>query len=155
MQLNNPLGLRLPDHIDPAKLQAVINHFTIDQGHLSCPLKAQDFIDCSHHTGVMPDVMVAQAVQESRLGTILGSRSMETRNMFNVGNVDAGANRTMSDWHTGLYCYATLMAHSYGLTAEAVCGNDFKDHAGNSYASDPNYPQEIWALVLKIRSMLQ
>lgn len=151
MELNNPNNLQLPSHCDPGKVQRVIDRWA----HGKCPLNAQDFIDCTHRMGVMIDLMLAQGIQESALGTV-GRRPLETKNIFDVGNVDDGSNHTFGQWHDGLYAYAHLMATSYGCTAEEVCGNNFLNkHNGGHYASDPNYPQEIWNLVLTIRGMLQ
>ena len=150
MSLSNPNNLQLPDHIDPAKLQAVVDHWARGK----CPLKAQDFIDASHASGVQVDLMLAQAIQESCIGTV-GRRPIETKNMFDVGNVDNGTNHVMADWHTGLAAYCHLMATSYGKTAEAVCGSGFTNiRNGGKYASDPHYVTAIWAFVLAIRKML-
>jgi len=131
------------------QIQRVIDHYT--KG--ICPVKAEDFVRVSEKTGVAIDLMLAQGIQESRLGTL--GRGARTHNIYNVGNVDSGANREMNDWVNGMLVYGRLMAQFYGKTAEEVLARGFRrTDNGCRYATDPNYVNAIRRLVTAVRKRL-
>lgn len=127
------------------------------------PVTATDFLEVFRSTGVPVDLMLAQAVQESTVGTN-GRRSIETKNMFNVGNSDDGSNRYMSTWKQGIYIYANLIKSKYALdpnniTAENIVLPTFVrvnngSKSGARYASDPNYETKIMSIVNTIRKII-
>ena len=130
-------------------VQAAINHWA----HGKCPLTAQQFITISTATGLAVDVMIAQGALESALGT-KGTRPMETHNIYNVGNVDSGANKTMNSWYQGAYTYASLMVNHYGKTAEELIAKKFRNDKGECYASDLNYVAEFEACIKTVRLLI-
>lgn len=140
-------------------IQAAIDHWA----HGKAPVNAADFLNVSLATGVPVDLMIAQAVNESTIGTN-GSRPLKTLNIFNVGNVDSGGNRYMPSWIQGMFVYANLIKNSYApdpkhITAESVILPKFVrvkngTKSGDRYASNPHYETELISIVNTIRTII-
>ncbi|MCC6932232.1 MAG: peptidoglycan-binding protein [Deltaproteobacteria bacterium] len=136
--------------VSPEKLQAVLD----EKCKGPCPLAAQTIIDLCIDHGFDISLFLGQALQESHIGTAAG-RPLRTKNIFNVGNVDSGANRYMDSWEAGAENYLKLMSRAYGKTAEDVIKSDFKrTDTGDHYASDPSYSAKIAAHVSFFRNKL-
>jgi hypothetical protein len=116
----------------------------------NAPISAETFIGICDKYGLDATLALAQAIQESHIGTN-GKRPQSTKNIFNVGNTDDGSNRDMATWENGMEEYAKLMVSSYGSSAEQVLANEFKNKSGYRYATDPRYTGCVMNLVAKIR----
>ena len=126
-----------------------MDHWT----HGKCPITAADFIELCDRYGLAVEVALAQGIMESRLGTS-GGRPCDTRNMFNVGNVDSGASHVMPSWIVGMDAYCKLMTH-YGLTAYDLINRNFERLDGQGrYASDPQYVQKFKIIINQIRAIM-
>jgi len=129
-----------------------------------CPVKAETFISIASKYKVPLDLMLAQGIIESHLGTDSSdTRALRTKNIFNVGNVDGGANQYESSWDRGVDTYASLMARGYftsqelssGTTAEqAIARCIARVDSGDYYASTGcQYAKQVEASVSNIRRM--
>lgn len=136
---------------DPEAIQKIIDKYSNGKS----PLKAQDFIDVAKKYNVPIDLMLAQAIQESHIGTD-GNRTKSTNNIFNVGNVDNGTNEVQKDWRSGLERYAKLIKQEYSSdpnnvnTQEILSNNFTRPKLGGQYATDPNYTRNIYSILNKI-----
>jgi flagellum-specific peptidoglycan hydrolase FlgJ len=130
------------------------------------PVSAKDFISISKETGVPVDLMLAQAVQESNIGTI--GRAVATKNIFNVGNITAGDKSAakmdgnsefQNDWVSGIKRYADVIKNEYfkkdeSISADKIISNDFVRPIGGRYAEDPNYTTTIKSILGTIRKKI-
>lgn len=123
------------DPNDPKSVQAIIDKYSGGKA----PLKAEDFIEVSKKYGVPLDLMLAQAIAESNIGT--KGRAVKTNNIFNVGNTDDGSNEYQKDWKAGLERYAKLIKDEYAtdpnnITTQGILNNDFvRPKRGGRYAT--------------------
>lgn len=126
---------------DPASVQKIIDKYSGGKA----PLKAEDFIEVSQKYGVPLDLMLAQAIVESNIGT--KGRAVKTNNIFNVGNTDDGSNEYQKDWKAGLERYAKLIKDEYAtdpnnITTQGILNNDFvRPKRGGRYATAKYTPQ--------------
>lgn len=125
------------DPNDPKSVQAIIDKYSGGKA----PLKAEDFIEVSQKYGVPLDLMLAQAIQESAIGT----KGMATRshNIFNVrNNGNTGRLTDQGSWKQGLENYAKLIRDEYtsdGRTVDVntLLSTDFKrPKRGGYYAEE-------------------
>ncbi len=99
-----------------------------------------------YHKFVPAELALAQLVVEGGIGNKdLNSRPIRTRNPFNVGNVDSGANVTHTTVQDGIDAYYYLIAKSYlgnGKTAKDLV-NNFVNRNDDRYATNRNYESMI------------
>ena len=87
------------------------------------------------------DFALAQAQFESHMGTKGRSPTM---NPFNVGEFDSGTVMTFETTQDGVDAYMNLMAKDYLQTrTEEELLQNFVNHNGNRYASNPNYESDL------------
>lgn len=111
---------------------------------------------------VDPRLCLAQGILECHFGcNPAAKRSIKTKNIFNVGNVDDGRNRIFASWELGLAAYCHLMAREYcyriegeTVTAEMMIAHDFVRPRGGRYATAPTYTTNIAKLVAKIDKLI-
>ena len=125
------------DPNDPASVQKIIDKYSGGKA----PLKAEDFIEVSQKYGVPLDLMLAQAIQESSIGTT--GMATRSHNIFNVrNNGNTGRLTDQGSWKQGLENYAKLIRDEYTTDGKTVdvgtlLSTDFKrPKKGGFYAED-------------------
>ena len=107
---------------------------------------------------VPAELALSQLVLEGGVGNgNMNSRPIKTRNPFNVGNTDSGANVFYNDVQAGIDRYYDLMARRYlvgGKTATDLI-NNFVNKDGNRYASSSDYERGLTSLVAQVNRMAQ
>ncbi len=131
------------------RIQKIINRYSGGKS----PFTAQDYIEVSKSTGVPIDLLLAQGIQESNLGT--QGRAVRTKNVGNVGNTDDGTASYNNSWKDGLYRQANLLKKEYKVSGisdvQRIVSNDFiRSVKGGRYASAKNYGASIGQLLNKI-----
>ena len=89
-------------------IQKVIDHYAKGKS----PITAQMIIDSSKKTGTPIEFYLVMGISESHFGTN-GSRTIMTKNLYNVGNVDNGGNVHHSTWESGLNTFGKLIKSEY------------------------------------------
>lgn len=106
---------------------------------------------------------LAQGVLECHFGVNpAAKRSRKTRNIYNVGNVDSGANEAQASWQKGIERYCRLLHQEYNwgedpegfITLECLVKHDFMRPKGGRYATAPDYTKQVAQLAKKIKPML-
>ena len=131
------------------RIQKIINRYSGGKS----PFTAQDYIEVSKSTGVPIDLLLAQGIKESNLGT--QGRAVRTKNVGNVGNTDDGTASYTNSWKEGLYRQANLLKKEYKVSGtsdvQRLVSNDFiRPVKGGRYASAKNYGASIGQLLNKI-----
>lgn len=101
---------------------------------------------------VPPELALSQLLLEGGINADVNSRPVRTRNPYNVGNVDSGANRRFSSVQNGIDAYYKLIASNYigkGKTVKDLLTN-FVNKRGQRYASDQNYENKLASIALKV-----
>lgn len=104
---------------------------------------------------VPPELALAQLVLEGGLSKDQNAKPIRTKNPFNVGNVDSGEVNVRPSFEDGVCMYYDLMTRRYlskGKSAEDLLQN-FVNAAGNRYASNPNYEEQLQSLAKSISSI--
>jgi hypothetical protein len=105
---------------------------------------------------VAPELALSQLLLEGgiRNGNT-NSRPIRTKNPFNVGNVDTGANIFHNNVQTGIDAYYNLIAKNYlgkGRSAKDLL-NNFVNKSGNRYATAPNYEKILNKLAIDVNKI--
>ncbi|MDP3114164.1 MAG: hypothetical protein Q8M98_05230 [Candidatus Cloacimonadaceae bacterium] len=107
---------------------------------------------------------LAQGVVECHFGVNPAAvRSRKTKNIYNVGNVDSGANETQISWEAGIERYCKLMSREYNRQEEAggyvslasMVKHDFTRPRGGRFASAPGYTKLVEQLGWRIRKLVE
>lgn len=120
---------------------SLVEHCEAEKVQLELAL-AQGYVEC--HFGINPDA----------------GRSRRTRNIFNVGNVDSGKDRTFKSWDAGIKAYCKLMRREYDweegeyITVESMEEHDFVRPKGGRYATAPDYKDTVVSIAMKMRYKL-
>lgn len=107
------------------------------------------------------ELALAQGILECHFGCNPAAvRSRKTRNIYNVGNVDSGANKFFRTYEAGIDRYFRLMAREYcwraegdTVTVEMMVRHNFKRPRGGRYATSPSYTANIEKIVAGIKAM--
>ncbi|MBT7706086.1 hypothetical protein HN747_01425 [archaeon] len=133
-------------------VQNVINFYGGDKA----PITADQIIASSRKTGVPIDMYLVSGAQEGHFGT--RGRAAETRNIYNVGNVDNGTNSHQNSWETGLDKFGSVIATQYfpGETAslEKFIERDFKRADGARYMTNKNSKESYKSISKRVKRML-
>lgn len=111
---------------------------------------------------VEPVLALAQGILESHwVCNPAAWRSRKTKNIFNVGNTDAGMNMYFPDYVAGIDRYFRLMAREYcwrkegdTVTVDMMVKHDFTRPRGGRYATAPNYTRDIESIARSIRALI-
>lgn len=123
---------------------------------------AKWIINASEKYRVELGLMLAQAVVECHFGVNpLAKRSRRTKNIYNVGNVDSGADESQKTWEAGINRYAKLMHNEYlwkdegdVVTMAMMYLHDFTRPRGGRYATASDYTKQVFYTYKKILKML-
>jgi hypothetical protein len=106
---------------------------------------------------VPPELALAQLAQEGGFVSDPNARPIRTKNPFNVGNVDSGANVFKTSVMGGIQSYYNLIASRYlvpGKDMDDLLTN-FVNVSGNRYASDKNYEERLKSIISRIQPISQ
>lgn len=118
---------------------------------------AQSIYENCRKYNIDPVLALAQGVAESHFGVAPGAkRTRRTKNIWNVGNVDSGADKRQASWEKGVERYCRLMAQEYNwgpggpVTMEMMVEHDFTRPRGGRYATAKNYTTDVAVLGQRI-----
>lgn len=104
-----------------------------------------------HGKYVPPELALSQLLLEGGIGNNdLASRPIRTKNPFNVGNIDTGANVNYSNVQSSINKYFDLIASKYlgGVTNTTALLQNFQNKFGHRYASNKKYESNLTAIVM-------
>jgi predicted nucleotidyltransferase len=101
---------------------------------------------------VPPELALAQLATEGGLSSDPNSKPIRTQNPFNVGNVDSGQVKNMTNVESGVCAYYNLMTSNYlpgGKKAEDLV-NNFVNTSGERYAAEKDYEGTLKQIINKM-----
>jgi len=151
-------------------VKAIIQHYTTDTWGKKAVIPAAPWSIENIATWIIHyanlwsiDILLplAQGVLECHFGVNpAAKRSRNTMNIYNVGNVDTGANETQSGWEAGINRYCQLLRMEYNwkedpfITVESMVKHDFHRPRGGRYASAPSYTTDVQSIANHIKGMM-
>jgi hypothetical protein len=106
---------------------------------------------------VPPELALSQLLLEGGINADPSSRPVRTKNPFNVGNTDSGANVNYDSVQNSIDVYYKLIASKYignGKSVQSLLSN-FVNKSGNRYASSLNYENHLARIIPKVNKISQ
>lgn len=138
---------------NPSKVQSIINKYSGGRS----PLTAKDYIEVSNRTKVPIELLLAQSILESNIGT--KGMAVRTQNVGNVGNNgNTGKTTNHGGWRRGLDNMANLLKNDYHAQSEAdiqrlINTNFLRPVKGGRYAEESDYGQNVAKLIKNISNI--
>jgi hypothetical protein len=157
----NFINLDLSNKSDVSKYAEICQNFISSQNNnllnITGNMLASGAVRAFESYGVYvpPELALAQLAVEGGFIGNKNSRPIRTKNPFNVGNVDSGANVYHNSVQNGINTYYNLIARSYlglGRTPDTLLRN-FVNRSGNRYASDPSYEYKVKKIVQQVNNI--
>lgn len=140
------------------KVQKIVNHYSVGiWGKKAVILPDWDAEDIAleiYNNCIKYNVdmilALAQGVVESHFGVApTARRTRRSKNIYNVGNVDSGADESQASWKAGIERYCRLLSREYNWNSgsevdlQMMIDHDFTRPRGGRYATAPDYTKQV------------